>query len=90
MQGFGSKTAHFSQKPKNPTQKIQQAFFVSDLGNRAIGQSGNRAIGQSGNYTPLLTNSVNYLTAYILCFLTIFLHFVFFYFRKTYKEEVAE
>jgi hypothetical protein len=26
-----------------------KAFFVSDLGNRAIGQSGNRAIGQSGN-----------------------------------------
>jgi hypothetical protein len=34
---------------QSPTQKMLKAFFVSDLGNRAIGQSGNRAIGQSGN-----------------------------------------
>jgi hypothetical protein len=36
MQGFGGKTAHFSQKPQTPTQKMPKAFFVNDPGNRAI------------------------------------------------------
>jgi hypothetical protein len=67
--------ANFNLIPQSPTQKMPQAFFVSGLGNRAIGQSGNRAIGQSGNraigqsgnraigqsgnYTPFHINCVN-------------------------------
>jgi len=60
---------------QTPTQKMPQAFFVSDRqqgnratgqqGNRATGQQGNRATGQQGNYTPLLNNRVNYPIAYI-------------------------
>jgi hypothetical protein len=51
------RNAQIAKTSQSPTQKMPQAFFVSGLGNRAI--------GQSGNHTPLLNNRVNYLTVYI-------------------------